>query len=325
MHLRWSLILCAAVGPFAVGCGGDSKPSVDAAPGPDAAPAVPIAFASGQDMPCCVAIDDDAVYWINLGSQDLPGTVQRMGKADAEPSVLVDNLDYPFGLALDDTHVYWSDSALGEVSRLAKAGGDPQTLADSQYPWEIAVDADSVYWSNGDVVVKVAASGGTPVDLAGSLGEVLYVAVDTSYVYWTDESLGTIMRVGKGGGSPETLASGQLGPQALALTSERVYWVNRDDGTLASVAKAGGTPRTEASGLVGPAGIAEIDGSIYWSEAGELGSANGRVARLSSTGEVEVLADGQDAPWKLAADSEFLYWANQSVGPLSGAIMRLPR
>ena len=65
------------------------------------------------------------------------------------------------------------------------------------------------------------------------------MAVDVTYLYWTDwGSFGTVMRVPVGGGTPTTIAAGQGKPTYLAVDAAGVYWTNLSNGgTVMMLAK----------------------------------------------------------------------------------------
>jgi hypothetical protein len=76
--------------------------------------------------------------------------------------------------------------------------------------------------------MKVPLAGGTPTTLYSGPGQaiLLAIAIDETSVYWTDYSIGTVMRVPLGGGTATTLASGQSNPLPIAVNATGVYWGN---------------------------------------------------------------------------------------------------
>jgi hypothetical protein len=61
------------------------------------------------------------------------------------------------------------------------------------------------------------------------------IAIDGSYVYWTDAD--SVARAPRGGGAPATLASNLNGPKQIAVDALAVYWTSFGDGTVMKLAK----------------------------------------------------------------------------------------
>lgn len=114
----------------------------------------------------------------------------------------------PTALAADGSYVYWLDPGASKVFKTsADSAATTTELANGQAsPFDIAIDVTYVYWTNklGAAVMRVAKSGGTPEILSGAVSP-LHIALDATYVYWND-SVG-VRRVAKTGGSPVTIAA----------------------------------------------------------------------------------------------------------------------
>jgi len=121
---------------------------------------------------------------------------------DAGPGIvpglvmLASGLTCPWGMAIDATSVYWTtcgDPTGGYVLKVPKAGGEVVTLASGDRLSGIAVDATSVYWVAGTsdassgAIMKVTVGGGTPKTLATRPGPPAHLALDDSYVYWSEQ------------------------------------------------------------------------------------------------------------------------------------------
>jgi hypothetical protein len=168
---------------------------------------------SGLRRPASLAIDNDAVFWVNQGDGG-NGSIARMYKGSGGPTTLAQSLASPCALAIDATHLFWIDCQTGTVSKMTKGGSSVVALATAQkVSPALAVDDSGVYW---------AWPGDQP-----------------------QQATGTIMRVPLAGGTPVTIAAQQNHPRRLALDAQRVFWVNSGtqttpppgDGEVRKVAK----------------------------------------------------------------------------------------
>jgi hypothetical protein len=171
-----------------------------------------------------------------------------VGAPDSGPCVTMQtSLPGPFGIATDSIDVYWGQTggSQGQGSLLAcplgGCGATPIPLvANRLAPTLVAVDATNLYWIEnpgtgpGSVYacVKTNCGGGSGVTtLASSLGNPQGIAVDATYVYWSNqETSGNIQRCaisgcGGDGGMPTTIASANE-PFAVAVDDVAVYWTS---------------------------------------------------------------------------------------------------
>lgn len=183
----------------------------------------------------------------------------------------------PRAIALDGANVYFTRWDDGDVTRIDKATGDEQKLANAQArPFGIAVDGESVYWVNYDdgsdekdrVVLRDKALG-TVMEFAVTAGNPRWIALDEESVYWLTE-LGDIWRLpkAKAGGVPQKLANGLDAPGGLALDDMYAYATASGAGTVVKVRKDGtGDLVVVASEQDYPAGVAVDAVSVYWTNA----------------------------------------------------------
>jgi hypothetical protein len=108
----------------------------------------------------------------------------------------------------------------------------------------------------------------TLLDLTSSSG-IVYLAVDASYVYFTQTFEGTVSRVPRTGGSAVVLASSQDNPRSLAVDATNVYWGNASltygSGSVMKRALSGGDPIPLATGEPWPVFVAADANKVYWS------------------------------------------------------------
>lgn len=117
-------------------------------------------FADKQGQPEFLAVDDQAIYFVDHGSGIAAGRVVRIDKTTKTAKTVMDGLDAPSGLAIDDASVYvTAQLALGPMQptqgvllKMAKVGGIGQVLAkDLHDPGRVVVDASNVYFFQQDI------------------------------------------------------------------------------------------------------------------------------------------------------------------------------
>jgi hypothetical protein len=173
-----------------------------------------------------------------------PATAWATVAADAPALFVTQFVD---GLALDGTTLFWKSACGGEFaparSRLSSSPTNAAARHDLYYPAtcqadqvasaSVAVDATYVYWLAGDGWVvrlpRAASTGAAPERLvrmaqgyAGGTPSCCAIAVDSSYVFWTESN--KLYRAPKSGGAPRLILTG----------STAVLWYLRagGDGTL---------------------------------------------------------------------------------------------
>ncbi len=196
-------------------------------------------IADGQGRPGGIATDESFVYWTNFEG----GSLMKAPLSGGISTTLVTGQQGPQSLVVGAGQVYWTDFDDGTVRGMSLSGGAPAVLAAGQdHPSGVAIDSSNLYWVNSDGSVRtLPLAGGASTTLA--IGEAVSpavprsIAVDSSYVYWTEggelsKSNGRIQRAPLSGGPALVLAQDQDSPCRLAVDSENVYWTNL--GTLAN-------------------------------------------------------------------------------------------
>jgi hypothetical protein len=122
-------------------------------------------LAANRDFPRGIVVDNNAVYWIDSGSQVDTGQLMRVAKTGGEPAVLATGLYESVELEADDESLYFNDSV--SVQRVPKHGGPPEIVIDTHQRLgtiaiAIALDEQRVYF---------AASGGA-ISGCGDLGSM---------------------------------------------------------------------------------------------------------------------------------------------------------
>ena len=182
---------------------------------------------------------------------------------------------------------------------------------------------------------------GAPQVLASVDASLGALALDTTYVYWTQTTAGangahsgSVVRAPLAGGAVETLASDQASPRAIALGGGNVYWLNygtmqvdctATDGSLVELPANTSTPVVLLSNLKGAKSLAGGGDTMFVTELGSFCNSGGTtsgsvIAFTPSSGKTVSLATGLSGPSNLYFDGRFLFFttvADTSTDTLS--------
>lgn len=133
----------------------------------------------------CVATDGTWVYWIESGS------MKKVSVNGGAVTILQSSGGTI--LEIDATYIYWTDGF--SIKKMDKNGGGTTTLRSGYSIVDFAVDASNIYFlevlSRVDfpTVQRVSISGGVVSGLAAASRNGMYLALDDTYVYWTDDAI----------------------------------------------------------------------------------------------------------------------------------------
>jgi hypothetical protein len=209
------------------------------------------------------------------------------------------------------------------VAPTVRPGGTLVVLASGQtLPLCLAVNATGAYWAaNGDgTVMKVSLDGAVLTTLASGESAPTGIAVDDTSVYWSVPN--GIRKVAIEGGTPVTLGTSFINDN-IAVGPAGVYGTSGGD-SLVSVPLEGGatTELAPGPGNTNTYGIATFGSNVYWSDF--RGSAPIRAVDLQDGGVV-TLAPDRPVPLGVAADANYVYWAESGGTAQGGALMKVSR
>ena len=144
------------------------------------------------------------------------------------------------------------------------------------------------------------------------------IAVDASFVYWSDTGP-AIMKVPVGGGTPTQVVAGGDKNACVAVDGSGVYYIDADQLMKAPLSGGGAAPLASGQHLVKGAPIVAAGGYVYWitDVYGNVDAYNGKnaVVRVSTTSgaAVEIVsAEVVGVPGGLAVDDSNVYYSDQS-------------
>jgi hypothetical protein len=155
------------------------------------------------------------------------------------------------------------------------------------------------------------------------------MATDSSNLYWTDYSVGTVSKVPFNASSlpasPTTIVTGESSPQAPFVSASTIYWIQPgSSGALRYTLLASPSAQSLATGLLSPIGTV-ADSNAAWVLASGASASDGRVYKVPlGGGTPEIVAMGLYEPNSIVMDASHIYWANNNTsGNMDGAIMMI--
>jgi hypothetical protein len=245
----------------------------------------------------CAAPARAYVYWTNPGvGNSSNGTT--LGRVNLDGSgvnhALITGAATPAGIAVDASHIYWADQQDNAIGRANLDGSGPN-----------------------HAFIPNATSGSSTAPNS--------VALDGTYVYWTDGAryIGRAKLDGSGL-QPHFIDVGPSSfPIGVAISAGTLYIT--DSASILHVSASGGAPQLVVTlpGSATPTSLAVAGGYLYWS-ALNLGnpSPSGTIGRalISGAGLDENFIPNLNFPSGVATDGTELYWVDH--GPSANTIGR---
>jgi hypothetical protein len=218
----------------------------------------------------------------------------------------------PEHVTVDETNVYWV-SGEKKLIRMPKSGGAPVVIFETTGETDIngvAVDETGTYILTSDRLLKLAADGGTPKEIAQTRSKSFALGLDENNIYWIGDTPKNkkfrLSKADKKGGEPVALSAEVFAPQSggLAVDQTRVYWLDYADDLLRSVSKDGGDPATLIK-FPGAQAIAVDEKYVY------CGGVSGRIVKLDKNGGAPqtLIPENPQQVTLLAMDDTNLYYS----------------
>jgi hypothetical protein len=287
---------------------------------------MPFAIATGQGSPIGIAVDDTHVYWTNSSSGEVR---KRLKDGTGAITTLGPNSDGAWGIAIDATTVYFAKfaSAGGGVAKVNKDNTGYLSLASDASVWGVALADGHVYYTiDAGAVKRVPIAGGSSETLVAA-GNAYAIAADADAVYWGDSVAGEVIRYDIATSTPSPIAFGLNNVAGIIVDDTRLFYAQYEaSGDVGGMNKNGADPFVLATSQQNVATFPGMDAdSVYWSSVSA-----GKVVRAPKDGPEGAqtdIATGQDRPYGVTADAQFVYWASRGDANIanSGSIQRIAR
>jgi hypothetical protein len=119
----------------------------------------PLLLASNQQAPAAIVVDENNVYWTNLGKLGASlfpatnsGSVVYVPIGGGTVVTVAASQPIPIGLAVNGGNIYWTLYGLsvpGQVVRAPISGGSPVPLVSGlDDPFSLTMTPTTLYWTN---------------------------------------------------------------------------------------------------------------------------------------------------------------------------------
>ena len=188
-------------------------------------------------------------------------------------------------------------------------------------PFDLASDGTNIYWTDtGDQAVESATlAGASQTFIVTGRPGLTGLAVDDSFIYFTDALQNTVSRVPKGGGTPQILAANEETPRFIVSDGDHLFWTNqgvrgRLEGSVRRFTKSTGVLDAIANEQPAPWSITSLGGTPYWSDLQSnsvfSSSGPGTAIQTVATGLLSpAVGTGSTEPYVLSGDGRFYHFA----------------
>lgn len=223
---------------------------------------------SGNSAPSGVATDNNYVYWTDsCQGTDCVAAVgrARLDGTDPDPAFITwpqtTETNYqPQGLAITDDYIFWANTGTNTIgcAKIDGSGANQSFITGALGPFGMATDGTNIYWANS--------AGAT----AGTSGSTIGKA---------DISSMTDCQSNQVSGITQSFITGAAAPSGVAVDSTYIYWTNFTTGTVGRATLADPATTTNQSFVTGatqPDGVTVNAGNIYWANStiNSLGQTN---------------------------------------------------
>ena len=287
--------------------------------------ALPVAIASGLNVPGGMALDGNDVYFSDNTASD--GIIKRVSKDGGTITTVVS------GAVLNDAgaargvarFVINDGNIFGEYGgyeshaifrALASGGGTRTTLTSENGGSFIGVSGGNIYYGSGFSNLRsMSTNGGSPNQLLNGYW-VRGSAIDSTNVYFIEYYSQNVLRYNIANSTVTPLITGNATEGGIFIDADRVFF--NIDGSIKMVAKSGGVVTTLVSSTTAAGHVS--DGiSLFFTENGAIKS-----LPLSGGAPTFILTEPAGGVG-LAVDETFLYYSDRSGGPGAGRIFKMPK
>jgi Domain of unknown function (DUF5050) len=230
--------------------------------------------ASGQYYSGAMALDRNALYWLDNGNVSALGGVYKMPLPAGTYTEFVTGEPDPLVIALDATYVYWSTYSPHYVKKVPKGGGDAVVLIsedNADRAINLVLDTKNLYWTSlviGGSIFKLPLSGGSAVSIASGIvgvDNLSTLAATGGYVYFKDFGTPSMLsKVSSDGGTVTALAS-SMALSTIIADDSAIYMTGGHAATIVRISLDGATMTTLAAYSANYVAQMAVEGNdLFW-------------------------------------------------------------
>jgi hypothetical protein len=310
------------------GVGGDDASASDAssdATSCDGGVCPPQVVVSGLPMPTELAVSGDDLF-VTTDTAD-GGVLQCKTAGCAAPTVVVSGLSRNGAVAADATRLYYSSGNVFLRACDRPACTNDQRLHNETFS-SLGLDTTSVYgvsmFNAFAASIRKADGGTTPLTYSNPLA----MAFDASDVFFYIDTgtKGGMIKCPLTGCVPlspqPALESARTDVRSMALDATHVYWAETDTGRVMRASRDLASPAVALSTTARrPRSVVVAGGFVYWTEEGVDANDGIVVSTRTNGAERQVIASGQEHPYRLVSAGARLIWTNRVA---NGSVMSAP-